>query len=20
VIEKGYWLPILPSFGVQWEF
>jgi outer membrane cobalamin receptor len=20
VIEKSYWLPILPSFGVQWEF
>jgi outer membrane receptor protein involved in Fe transport len=20
VLEKGYWLPILPSFGVQWEF
>jgi outer membrane receptor protein involved in Fe transport len=19
-IRKGYWLPILPSFGVQWEF
>jgi hypothetical protein len=20
VLEKSYWLPILPSFGVQWEF
>jgi outer membrane cobalamin receptor len=20
VVEKGYWLPMLPSFGVQWEF
>jgi len=20
VIEKSYWLPILPSFGVHWEF
>jgi hypothetical protein len=20
VVEKSYWLPILPSFGVQWEF
>jgi hypothetical protein len=20
VIEEGYWLPILPSLGFQWEF
>jgi hypothetical protein len=20
VMEKGYWLPLLPSFGFQWEF
>ena len=20
VVEKSYWLPMLPSFGVQWEF
>jgi len=19
-MEKGYWLPLLPSFGIQWEF
>jgi len=20
VIREGYWLPVLPSFGIQWEF